>query len=119
METRTDILEAEVKTVAKQAAVQELQLSDIQWKLEEAENRQRRNSLRIMSIKEGLEGQDTRAYIVSLFKKAIPHFVGRDTESTSVSTVFLKTRSRALIMGRNILGPSFYTLVTSCFIKLC
>ncbi|KAJ1139533.1 hypothetical protein NDU88_005904 [Pleurodeles waltl] len=75
METRTDILETEVKTVAKQAAVQELQLSDIRWKLEEAENRQRRKNLRILGIKEGLEGQDTRAYIVSLFKKAFPDLV--------------------------------------------
>ncbi|KAJ1081810.1 hypothetical protein NDU88_001985 [Pleurodeles waltl] len=48
METRTDRLETEVQTVVKQAAMQELQFSDIQWKLEEAENRQRRNNLRIL-----------------------------------------------------------------------
>ncbi|KAJ1215290.1 hypothetical protein NDU88_002899 [Pleurodeles waltl] len=65
METRTDRLEMEVQTVVKQAAVQELQFSDIQWKLEEAEKRQRRNNLWILGIKEGLEGQDTTAYIVS------------------------------------------------------
>ncbi|KAJ1118403.1 hypothetical protein NDU88_006594 [Pleurodeles waltl] len=39
METRTDVLETEVKAAAKQSAVQESQISDIQWKLEDAENR--------------------------------------------------------------------------------
>ncbi|KAJ1084182.1 hypothetical protein NDU88_004334 [Pleurodeles waltl] len=76
METRTDIMETEVKTVVKQAAMQELQLSDIHWKLEDADNHQRHNNLRILGIKEGLEGQDARAYIVSLFKKAFPDFAG-------------------------------------------
>ncbi|KAJ1155641.1 hypothetical protein NDU88_008370 [Pleurodeles waltl] len=76
METRTDRLEMEVQTVVKQAAVQELQFPDIQWKLEEAENRQCCNNLQILGFKEVLEGQDTRAYIVSLFKKAFLDLVG-------------------------------------------
>ncbi|KAJ1194511.1 hypothetical protein NDU88_003799 [Pleurodeles waltl] len=72
METRTEALETEVKATAAQTATQGQQISDIQWKLEDAENRQRRNNLRILGIAEGLEGQDTRSYIVSLFKKAFP-----------------------------------------------
>ncbi|KAJ1127685.1 hypothetical protein NDU88_006078 [Pleurodeles waltl] len=39
METHTDVLETEVKAAIKQSAVQELQISDVQWKLEDAENR--------------------------------------------------------------------------------
>ncbi|KAJ1100639.1 hypothetical protein NDU88_005720 [Pleurodeles waltl] len=72
METRTEELETEVRMATAQTATQGQQISDIQWKLEDAENRQRRNNLRILGIAEDLEGQDTRAYIVSLFKKAFP-----------------------------------------------
>ncbi|KAJ1150614.1 hypothetical protein NDU88_003404 [Pleurodeles waltl] len=76
METRTEELEIEVKAVTAQTTTQEQQISDIQWKLEEAENRQRRNNLRILGIAEDLEGQDTRAYIALLFKKAFPDLIG-------------------------------------------
>ncbi|KAJ1082348.1 hypothetical protein NDU88_002516 [Pleurodeles waltl] len=51
METLTDVLETEVKAAVKQSAVQELQISDIQRKLEDAENCQRRNNLRILGIR--------------------------------------------------------------------
>ncbi|KAJ1180783.1 hypothetical protein NDU88_005999 [Pleurodeles waltl] len=63
METRTEELEIEVKAATAQTTTQGQQISDIQWKLEDAENRQRRNNLRILGIAEDLEGQDTRAYI--------------------------------------------------------
>ncbi|KAJ1201460.1 hypothetical protein NDU88_005269 [Pleurodeles waltl] len=69
METRTEELETEVKAAAAQTVTQGQQILDIQWILEDAENRQRLNNLRILGI---AEGQDTRAYIVSLFKKAFP-----------------------------------------------
>ncbi|KAJ1137057.1 hypothetical protein NDU88_003470 [Pleurodeles waltl] len=72
METRTEELEIEVKAATAQTTTQGQQISDIQWKLEDAENRQRGNNLRILGIAEDLEGQDTRAYIVSLFKQAFP-----------------------------------------------
>ncbi|KAJ1186656.1 hypothetical protein NDU88_003437 [Pleurodeles waltl] len=72
METRTEELEIEVKAATAQTTTQGQQISDIQWKLEDAENRQRRNNLRILGIAEDLEGQDTRAYIASLFKQAFP-----------------------------------------------
>ncbi|KAJ1099616.1 hypothetical protein NDU88_004715 [Pleurodeles waltl] len=80
METRTNVLETEVKAAVKQSAVQELQISDIQWKLEDAENHQRHNNVQILGLAEGLEGQVTRAYIVSLLKKAFPDLVGWNWE---------------------------------------
>ncbi|KAJ1138429.1 hypothetical protein NDU88_004815 [Pleurodeles waltl] len=61
MEIRTEELEIEVKAATAQTTTQGQQISDIQWKLEDAENRQRRNNLRILGIAEDLEGQDTRA----------------------------------------------------------
>ncbi|KAJ1196166.1 hypothetical protein NDU88_000039 [Pleurodeles waltl] len=50
METRTEELEIEVKAATAQTTTQGQgqQISDIQWKLEDAENRQRRNNLRIL-----------------------------------------------------------------------
>ncbi|KAJ1138767.1 hypothetical protein NDU88_005148 [Pleurodeles waltl] len=77
METRTEELEIEVKAATAQTTTQGQQISDIQWKLEDAENRQRRNNLRILGIAEDLEGQDTRAYIALLFKKAFPDLIGK------------------------------------------
>ncbi|KAJ1084952.1 hypothetical protein NDU88_005090 [Pleurodeles waltl] len=76
MESRTEELEIEVKAATAQTTTQGQQISDIQWKLEDAENRQQRNNLRILGIAEDLEGQDTRAYIASLFKKAFPDLNG-------------------------------------------
>ncbi|KAJ1191306.1 hypothetical protein NDU88_000622 [Pleurodeles waltl] len=80
METRTEELEIEVKAATAQTTTQGQQISDIQWKLEDAENRQRRNNLRILGIAEDLEGQDTGAYIALLFKKAFPDLIGWDWE---------------------------------------
>ncbi|KAJ1204262.1 hypothetical protein NDU88_008043 [Pleurodeles waltl] len=75
METRSEELETEVRAATAQTATQGQQISDIQWKLEEAKNRQWRNNLRVLGIAEGLEEQDTRAYVVSLFKKAFPDLI--------------------------------------------
>ncbi|KAJ1089000.1 hypothetical protein NDU88_002154 [Pleurodeles waltl] len=80
METRTEELETEVRAATAQTATQGQQISDIQWKLEDAENSQRRNNLRVLGIAEGLEGQETRAYVVSLFKKAFPDLTVWDWE---------------------------------------
>ncbi|KAJ1098003.1 hypothetical protein NDU88_003119 [Pleurodeles waltl] len=54
METRTEELETEVRAVTAQMTTQGQQISDIQWKLEDAENRQQRNNLRILGISEDL-----------------------------------------------------------------
>ncbi|KAJ1159679.1 hypothetical protein NDU88_000184 [Pleurodeles waltl] len=55
IECRADALESDLGAVTKQAAMHESQLSDIQWKVEDFENRQRRNNLRLMGIQEGCE----------------------------------------------------------------
>ncbi|KAJ1153263.1 hypothetical protein NDU88_006024 [Pleurodeles waltl] len=83
METRTEELETEVRATTAQTVTQGQQISDIQWKLEDAENRQRRNNLRVLGIAESLEGQDTRAYVVSLFKKAFPDLLEWNWEMES------------------------------------
>ncbi|KAJ1181347.1 hypothetical protein NDU88_006555 [Pleurodeles waltl] len=53
IECRADALESDLGVVSKQAAMHESQLSDIQWKVEDFENRQRRNNLRLIGIQEG------------------------------------------------------------------
>ncbi|KAJ1156797.1 hypothetical protein NDU88_009514 [Pleurodeles waltl] len=53
IECRADVLESDLGSVTKQAAMHETQLSDIQWKVEDFENRQRRNNLRSIGIQEG------------------------------------------------------------------
>ncbi|KAJ1190253.1 hypothetical protein NDU88_006991 [Pleurodeles waltl] len=82
MENQTEMLETEIKATAAQTATQGQQILAFQWKLEDAENIQRQNNLQILGKAEGLEGQDTRAYVVSLFKKAFPDLLewNRETE---------------------------------------
>ncbi|KAJ1191423.1 hypothetical protein NDU88_000739 [Pleurodeles waltl] len=80
IECRADALESDHGAVTKQAAMHESQLSDIQWKVEDFENRQRRNNLRLMGIQEGVEGQDSRAFIIRLLKAALPEQTGWDWE---------------------------------------
>ncbi|KAJ1106168.1 hypothetical protein NDU88_003571 [Pleurodeles waltl] len=53
IECRADVLESDLGAVTKQAAMHETQLYDIQWKVEDFENRQRRNNLRLVGIQEG------------------------------------------------------------------
>ncbi|KAJ1089181.1 hypothetical protein NDU88_002332 [Pleurodeles waltl] len=55
-----------------QLKAQEAQLVDIQWKLKDQENRQRRNSLWVLRIPEGKEGTDVWSYLVELFRQAFP-----------------------------------------------
>ncbi|KAJ1202843.1 hypothetical protein NDU88_006638 [Pleurodeles waltl] len=54
IECRADALESDLGAVTKQAAMHESQLSDIQWKVEDFENRQRRNNLRLIGIQEAM-----------------------------------------------------------------
>ncbi|KAJ1094261.1 hypothetical protein NDU88_007339 [Pleurodeles waltl] len=53
IECRAEGLESDLGAVTKQAAMHETQLSDIQWKVEDFENRQRRNNLRLIGIQKG------------------------------------------------------------------
>ncbi|KAJ1168231.1 hypothetical protein NDU88_000179 [Pleurodeles waltl] len=110
METRTEELEVEVKAATAQTTTQGQQISDIQWKLEDAENRQRRNNLRILGIAEDLEGQDTRAYIASLFKKAFPDLIGSGQDALPlIYTLILGKEADAVFL--RILEPSYYKKV--------
>ncbi|KAJ1216105.1 hypothetical protein NDU88_003711 [Pleurodeles waltl] len=61
IEARANVPETDLGAVAQQAAMHDTQLSDIQWKIEDFENRQRRNNLLILGIQEGIEGQDARS----------------------------------------------------------
>ncbi|KAJ1202688.1 hypothetical protein NDU88_006485 [Pleurodeles waltl] len=58
MEERTMAVEADVEALREQSVAHDGQLTDIMWKLEDEENRQRRNTLRFLGIGEGVEGND-------------------------------------------------------------
>ncbi|KAJ1143521.1 hypothetical protein NDU88_009829 [Pleurodeles waltl] len=57
MEERIVAVEEEVDTLKEQSAVRNEQLTDVMWKMEDFENRRRRNNLRFLGIPEGLEGK--------------------------------------------------------------
>ncbi|KAJ1216084.1 hypothetical protein NDU88_003690 [Pleurodeles waltl] len=55
MEERIVAVEEDVDTLKEQNAARDGQLTDVMWKMEDLENRQRRNNLRFLGIPEGLE----------------------------------------------------------------
>ncbi|KAJ1155605.1 hypothetical protein NDU88_008334 [Pleurodeles waltl] len=73
MDERIGAVEEEVDTLKQQNVTQESQMTDVMWKLEELENRQRRNNLRFLGIEEGLEGNDIRSYMIKLLQGAFPN----------------------------------------------
>ncbi|KAJ1119809.1 hypothetical protein NDU88_007994 [Pleurodeles waltl] len=73
MDERIAVVEEDVDILKQQNATQEGQLTDIMWKLEDFENRQRRNNLRFLGINEGLEGSDIWAYMIKLLQGAFPN----------------------------------------------
>ncbi|KAJ1199308.1 hypothetical protein NDU88_003145 [Pleurodeles waltl] len=50
--SRADVLETGLEAVVQQTAIHDTHLSDIQWKIEDFENRQCRNNLRLLGIQE-------------------------------------------------------------------
>ncbi|KAJ1162973.1 hypothetical protein NDU88_003437 [Pleurodeles waltl] len=58
MEERIVAVEEDVDTLKEQSAARDGQLTDVMWKMEDLENRQRRNNLRFLGIPEGLEGSN-------------------------------------------------------------
>ncbi|KAJ1172835.1 hypothetical protein NDU88_004677 [Pleurodeles waltl] len=58
MEERIVAVEEDVVNLKEQNTMRDEQLTDVMWKLEDFENRQRRNNLRILGIPEGLEGSN-------------------------------------------------------------
>ncbi|KAJ1171520.1 hypothetical protein NDU88_003381 [Pleurodeles waltl] len=72
MEERTMAVEADVEALREESAAHDGQLTDIMWKLEDQENRQRRNNLWFLGIGEGVEGNDIRAYMIKMLRDAFP-----------------------------------------------
>ncbi|KAJ1152896.1 hypothetical protein NDU88_005670 [Pleurodeles waltl] len=66
MEERIVAVEEDVDSSKQQNAIQESQMTDVMWKLEDLENRYRRNNLRFLGIEEGLEGNDIRDYMIKI-----------------------------------------------------
>ncbi|KAJ1138155.1 hypothetical protein NDU88_004546 [Pleurodeles waltl] len=81
MEERMAVVEADVEALREQCVTWDGQLTDIMWKLEDHENRQRRNNLRFFGINEGVEESDTRAYMIKLLRGAFPELAGWDWET--------------------------------------
>ncbi|KAJ1143407.1 hypothetical protein NDU88_009716 [Pleurodeles waltl] len=80
MEERTMSVEADVEALRKQSVAHDGQLTDIMWKLEDQENRQRRNNLCFLGIGEGVEGNDITAYMIKLLQDAFPELINWDWE---------------------------------------
>ncbi|KAJ1108726.1 hypothetical protein NDU88_006096 [Pleurodeles waltl] len=106
IEYRASVPEGEVGTMAQQSALKETQLTDIQWKIEDFENRQRRNNLRILGIQEGVEGQDARAFIVKIFRAAFPDLGGWDWEKEIQSPPVSIVSETTADGGRSLGEPS-------------
>ncbi|KAJ1163443.1 hypothetical protein NDU88_003901 [Pleurodeles waltl] len=81
MEERTMAVEANIDALRAQTATHEGQLTDIMWKLEDQENRQRRSNLCFLGIKEGEEGNNIRAYMIKMLQDAFPELTNWDWES--------------------------------------
>ncbi|KAJ1148750.1 hypothetical protein NDU88_001576 [Pleurodeles waltl] len=84
MEDRIVAVEDDIDTLKEQNAAREGQLTDVMWKIEDLENRQRRNNLRFLGIPEGLEGDNIQAYMVVLLRGAFPELGSRDWDNEGV-----------------------------------
>ncbi|KAJ1115403.1 hypothetical protein NDU88_003627 [Pleurodeles waltl] len=73
-EARADVLETDLGAVAQQAAIHDTQLSDIQWKIEDFENRQRRNNLRSF-IRSCVSGSATEVFVFSHVSGSLLNYV--------------------------------------------
>ncbi|KAJ1212937.1 hypothetical protein NDU88_000580 [Pleurodeles waltl] len=81
MEERIAAVEEDVDTLKEQSASRDEQLTDVMWKMEDFENRQRRNNLRFLGIPEGLEGSNIQTYMVNLLHGAFPELGNWDWEN--------------------------------------
>ncbi|KAJ1172572.1 hypothetical protein NDU88_004417 [Pleurodeles waltl] len=78
MEDRIVAVEEDMDTLKEQSAARDGQMTDVMWKMEDLENRQRRNNLRFLGIPEGLEGNNIQAYMVNLLRGAFPELGDKD-----------------------------------------
>ncbi|KAJ1201966.1 hypothetical protein NDU88_005770 [Pleurodeles waltl] len=81
MEERTTAVEADIEAFRAQAATHDGQLTDIMWKQEDQENRQRRDNLCFLGIKEEVEGNNIRAYMIKMLQEAFPELTNWDWEA--------------------------------------
>ncbi|KAJ1170689.1 hypothetical protein NDU88_002562 [Pleurodeles waltl] len=81
MEDRIVAVEDDMDTLKEQNATRDGQLTDVMWKLEDLENRQRRNNLRFLGIPEGLEGDNMQTYMVTLLRGSFPELGNRDWDN--------------------------------------
>ncbi|XP_078496642.1 asparagine synthetase domain-containing protein 1-like [Lissotriton helveticus] len=72
VESRTENLEADVIKLQSREKVQAGVIEDLMTKVEDLENRGRRNNLRFLGIAEGVEGSDPKGYIINLLKSSMP-----------------------------------------------
>ncbi|KAJ1088814.1 hypothetical protein NDU88_001969 [Pleurodeles waltl] len=78
---RTTVVEGEIEAIRVQTTTHEGQLADIMWKLEDQENRQRRNNLGFLGIREEAEGSNIRAYMIKTLQEAFPELTNWDWEA--------------------------------------
>lgn len=80
LENRTESLETTVEVLTKTMESQESTIKDMMWKMEEAENRQRRNNMRLLGIPENSEGTDIRKFTIDLLNNSLPELTHWDWE---------------------------------------
>ncbi|KAJ1148328.1 hypothetical protein NDU88_001165 [Pleurodeles waltl] len=79
LDIRTSALETDVGAEKGLTKTHAARLVDIQWKLENQENRQRQNNLRVLEVPEGKRGKDVRSFLMDLLQSAFPELhVGTD-----------------------------------------
>ncbi|KAJ1083159.1 hypothetical protein NDU88_003319 [Pleurodeles waltl] len=105
MDERIAAVEDDVDALKQQCVTQDGQLTDIMWKLEDYENRQRRNNLRFLGIDEGLEGSDIQAYMIKLLWGAFPELGDNNKNSptkifTGVPKLLVSFTSRVLMQSQ-------------------
>ena len=72
LETRTESIELKQLRNEEQTNSEEARIVEMQRKLKDFDNRQRRNNLCVLGKPEDVEGTDPQVFIVQLFKTAFP-----------------------------------------------
>ncbi|KAJ1107652.1 hypothetical protein NDU88_005042 [Pleurodeles waltl] len=85
VESRSSVVEGEMAALKDHVVTQCGQLTDVMWKLEDFENRQRKNNLRFLGIEEGAEGGEIRTFMIKLLSAAFPELVNWNLQSESQS----------------------------------
>ncbi|KAJ1164737.1 hypothetical protein NDU88_005171 [Pleurodeles waltl] len=93
IEERTSAVEANMGALQGEVETHTGQLSDIKWKMEDFENRQRQNNRQFTGIKKEVEGSNRRAFMIDLLKGAFPDLATLDWES-EVQRVIQKGQMR-------------------------